>query len=535
MTECAAGRKMASEPGEQAAKWLEPPAEQVGLQRYAETLRERAWLILLLTVLTTAAAVLYVLVAAKTYEGVADLRITPVSPDNTTLTSLGLIAESPDPTRDVETAARLVTTSQVARRARVILRSPEPARDLLGKVDAAPVAQSNLVAITAKAGSPKKAADLANAFGEATVADRTATLHRQIDATLPGLRVQLRRQPGQGSGPDSLGSQLAQLELLRNTADPTFRLETRADPPTRQASPRPVLSTVGGIIAGLVLGVAGAFALQALDPRLRREQQLRRLYRLPILARMPKDRRRGGTSKPLGPTMLSAATAEAYRTLRTTLTATGETPRTLLVTGPTASEGKTTTAVNLASSLALAGNRVILIDGDLRRPAVGDLFGIKPERGVVSVLIENTKLEDALVPSGMHGVNLSLLLADYEGGWIADLFAIPAAEKLIEDAKSMADYVVIDSPPLNEVIDALPLARNVDDVLIVARLGHSRLDRIAQLGELLAENGIRPAGFALIGTPRPRGRSYQYYAASKDGAGRGPDRRRLLGTSGRGG
>ena len=522
---------MANESVGQAAEWLEPPVEQVGLQRYVETLRERLWLIALITVLTTAVAVFYVLVAAKTYEGEANLRITPVSPDNSTLTGLGLIAESPDPTRDIQTAARLVTTHEVAQRAKAILRSPKPARDLLGEVRADPVAQSNLVAVRARADSPQGAADLANAFSAATVADRTATLHRQIEDLLPRLRAQVKDQPGQ-SGPDSIGAQLAQLELLRNTDDPTFRLETKAVPPTRQASPRPVLSTVGGIVAGMILGVAGAFALQALDPRLRREQQLRRLYRLPILARMPKEPRRGNTTAPLGPQSLSAATSEAYRTLRTTLTASGKTPRTILVTGPTASEGKTTTAVNLASSLALAGNKVILIDADLRRPALAGVFGMDAEQGVVSVLIENAELKDALVPSGMHGVNLSLLLADYEGGWIADLFAIPAAAKLIEDAKEMADYVVIDSPPLNEVVDALPLARNVDDVVIVTRLGHSRLDRIAQLGELLAENGIRPAGFALVGTPRPSGRSYQYYAETQDGAAR-PGKRRLLGPPGR--
>ncbi|MDX6651778.1 MAG: tyrosine-protein kinase [Solirubrobacterales bacterium] len=505
----------------QTADWLQPPAEQVGLQRYAETLRERAWLIVLVTLLTLAAAIAYVLTAPKTYQGVADLLITPVSRDNATLTSLGLISDSADPTRDVETAAHLVRTIEVAKRAKALLRSPRSPRDLLGAVSADPVAQSNVVAITASDSTPQAAADLANAFGRAVVADRTASLHREIDSALPGLRAQLQRQPAQATGVDSVGAQLAQMELLRRTPDPTFRLQSLAEPPTRQASPRPVLSIVGGLFAGLVLGVAAAFGLQALDPRLRREAQLRRLYSLPILARMPKERKQRGPRQPLGPRALSSATAEAYRTLRTNLTGSGQKPRTILVTGPTASEGKTTTAVNLASSLALAGNRVILIDADLRRPALAKLFDLRPKEGVVSVLIENTELEDALIPSATHGVNLSLLLADYEGGWIADLFAIPAAEKLIEDAKRLADYVVIDSPPLNDVIDALPLARNVDDVVIVVRLGHSRLERIAQLGEMLAENGVRPAGFAIIGAPRPRKESYSYYLdpATKDNRG----------------
>ena len=283
---------------------------------------------------------------------------------------------------------------------------------------------------------------------------------------------------------------------------------------------------MGGLIAGLVLGTAAAFGLQALDPRLRREEQLRRLYRLPILARIPKEMSRGLTDAPIGPRALSPPAAEAYRTLRTTLTG-GQhgTPHSILVTGPSASEGKTTTALNLASSLALAGNRVILIDSDLRRPALASALGVAPQHGVVSVLIENVTLADALTPIESHGGNLSLLAADYEGDWIADLFSIPAADRLLEDAKRLADYVVIDSPPLTEIVDALPMARQVDDVLIVVRLGGSRLDKVTQLGELLAENGIRPAGFTVVGTTRP-GRSSYYYRdrSARTGVGGGGER-----------
>ena len=119
-----------------------------------------------------------------------------------------------------------------------------------------------------------------------------------------------------------------------------------------------------------------------------------------------------------------------------------------MVTGSSVSEGKTTTAVNLAASLALAGQRVILIESDLRRPSLGQALGVTPENGgVVSTLIENTELSNALVTSPNFGPNLQMLLADYEGGWIAELFSIPAAEQMIEEAKALADYVVIDSPP----------------------------------------------------------------------------------------
>jgi Mrp family chromosome partitioning ATPase len=109
--------------------------------------------------------------------------------------------------------------------------------------------------------------------------------------------------------------------------------------------------------------------------------------------------------------------------------------------------------------------------------------------------------------------NLGLLLADYEGGWISELFALPAARQMIADSREIADYVIIDSPPLTDVVDALPLASYVDDVLLVVKLGRTQLSKLAQLGELLVEHGIKPAGFTVVGTPRPTRSDYHYYGA----------------------
>jgi Mrp family chromosome partitioning ATPase len=99
---------------------------------------------------------------------------------------------------------------------------------------------------------------------------------------------------------------------------------------------------------------------------------------------------------------------------------------------------------------------------------------------------------------------------------------------MIDEARGLADYVIIDSPPLNEVVDALPLARKADDVLIIVRLGRSRMDKIGQLGELLAESGIRPVGFAVVGTPRPGRGEYHYYAGTTDRDSNGSRNRKLL-------
>ncbi len=505
---------MSAEPSETpvAADWLQPPEEQEGLTRFVQILRERIWLILAIVALTTGVAILYVLTATKVYEAEADLLVSPISGDqNPAYVIAGLPQESADPTRDVETAARLATTLDVAARVAEELDTDQTSKELQESVRAEPVAQSDIIAITSSANSPEEAQAIANAFAEEAVAERTDRMRAQIDERLPALRAELEADPDD----EILADQIRQLELLRAGDDPTIEVLTLADLPTSPVSPRPVLSVAGGLLAGLILGIAVAFASRVLDPRLRREEQLRQLYRLPILARIPHESSRRG-DQPISPKALSPSSLEAYRALRATLAASRRTggSRVLLVTGPAPSEGKTTTAINLATSLLAAGNRVILIEGDLRRPAIGRALGTAPKRGVVSVLLESVELRDALVTDTAYGENLGLLLADYEGGWVTELFALGAAERLVEDARELADYVIIDSPPLTEVVDALPLARLADDVLIVTRLGNSRLSAVHRLGELLAENGIRPVGFAVVGVPRPAKSSYYYQERS---------------------
>src|SRR5262249_10035642 len=149
-------------------------------------------------------------------------------------------------------------------------------------------------------------------------------------------------------------------------------------------------------------------------------------------------------------------TTEAYRTLRATFLTRrphgNGRGRVVLVTGSSVAEGKTSTAINLATSLALAGKRVILIDSDLRRPSLAAALDIDTNgSGAVSTRLGNPPLEEAPAPLPDYG-SMRVLPADNEGGWIAELFSIPAADALLEQAAEIADFVVIDSAPLTEVV-----------------------------------------------------------------------------------
>jgi Mrp family chromosome partitioning ATPase/capsular polysaccharide biosynthesis protein len=522
-----------SSPGPEAprespsAPWRRPQLGISGFERYLHTLRERLPLIAAVTLVTTLVAALYLAVADDKYRAEADLLVAPAGQDDTALTGLPVIHESSDPTRDVETASRLVDSRDVAVRVKRELGLDESVGALLDAVTAEPVAQSNIVAVRAEANSPTLVRDLANGFAAEAVAERSAELRREIDRVLPRVREQIAAADERGEDTQELSSQLVRLESLRETGDPTLRLETRANTPASPFAPRPALTLAAGVLAGLILGVGGAFAMNALDPRLRREEQLRELYSLPILARVPKERRartvtygerRWGFGPPekhrraLPPGELSPTTLESFRTLRTMLAArrgADSDSRSILVTGPSPLEGKTTTAMNLASSLALAGNRVILIEADFRRPTVGEALGLQAPFGVGDVLLGNVGIESALVPAPPFDYNLSVLLVDRTDDWLAEVLSLPAAEALLEEAKRLADYVVLDSPPLTQVIDAMPLARRADDVVLVVRLGSSRLAQLARLGDLLDQNGIRPAGFVVVGGAAPEEQDYR--------------------------
>ncbi len=260
-----------------SADWMQPPPEQEGLSRYVATLRERIWIIVATTVITTGMALIYVATANKVYEGAAEMRVIPASDEAQGAgVNLPIIRPSSDPTRDVETASRLVTNIDVAQRVQEDLDSDLSPEALLAEVTAEPAAQSNIVVVTAEAPTPDEAADLANSFAEQTIVEQTEELHDYIDAILPELEQQLATSPT-GPESDALSSTVTSLQALQKGPDPTLSILTEATPPSAQSSPRPVLSIAGGLFAGLILGVAAAFALQVLDPRVRREEQLRRL------------------------------------------------------------------------------------------------------------------------------------------------------------------------------------------------------------------------------------------------------------------
>ena len=491
---------------EPAPRWLGARLEQPSLKRYVQAVRSRLWLVCALVALSTAAAFAYTVVAPKRYQAEADLLVTPVSPDDTALVGLPLIRDTSDPTSDVLTVAKLVNSPTVAQLVARQLGISTGA--VLADVQATPVTQSAIIAIQATAGDPVQAAAIANAFARQTINVRTAALHAQLATLIPSLRASMSRLTADERAP--LASQLAVLETLRLAPDPTVTISSTARPPAAPSSPNRKLSIAAGAFAGLILALVIVFGLQALDPRLRDEDELREMYRIPLLAKIPKQH---PSKAPLAPNQLNPAGEEAFRTLRTAYTVREGSRgrgRAVLVTGDNAGNGKTTVALNFAAALAAAGRQVILIEADVRRASISGALRVKASRGLGDVLFGHFDLIDAVIWARPYGPLLELLLAGPCPVDALDRLSTADAEALVLEACELAEFVIIDAPPLTDVSEALMFAEAADDVLVVARVGRSQMRRLADLGEVLDRRGIVPAGAVLVGA-ESSGSSYYYY------------------------
>ncbi len=478
--------------------WRTQPVESSGLTRYFQTLRAHLRFVVACVILALAAATLYLARTDDVYEAHAQILVQPVPSDATTQLGLGLLRETGDPTRPLETLARIVTTDSLAQRVINELKLKDTPRTLLPRIQAAPVAQSNIVDVAARAPTPQEAQRIANGFGQGIVADRTERLHRELDAVIPRVRAQVQSLSSVAlSRAGSPLEQLRELQTLRQGADPTVRLETPATAPSSPVEPRPLLTMIAALLGGLVVGIGGAFLLQLLDPRLRRETQLRDGYRLPIVARVPNP---DGGTKNRRSAEFSREAINVYRPLRVALDdAEPDAARMILLTAPPHPSGTPSTAAGLAWSLARGGERVLLVAADTTQRSLVEAFHVKaPRSGFAEVLAGTAELRDAVVRVG-DGDGLLVMSAGDVGEVPDAAFGHAAAQRFREDVSGPFDWVVIDAPPLDRQGDLLSVADRADEVLIVVRPGASRLRDIETLGETLEQHRIQPRGFVVAG------------------------------------
>lgn len=423
-------------------------------------LRARFRLIGLMVVATTVAAFAISSNLPSVYEANTRLLVGQASTSGTLDYNLLLASQ-----RLSQTYAELALTRPSAERVKADLGLTAPVEEILNNVTASAEPDSLFVNITAHAGTPQGAADLANAFAKAVV------------AISPRLFV----------------------DLPVSTADNLLTIVEPAEAPTDRVSPRVALTTLLAALSALVVGIAVALVVERLDDRVKKPEELESLTQLPVLASIGRMPQRGSEFYHVAALLYPrSGVAESFRSLRTNIGFAGlDTPvKTLVVTSAQDGDGKSTIAANLALVFAQAGNRTLLIDGDLRKPSIHEFFRIPNDSGVTTLL----RMDDPKIDAVAHKAeepNLRVVPAGPTPPNPAELLGTERMSQLIKRFAADADIVVIDTPPVGAVTDAAILSRLADGALLVARAGRSKRGAIRMGRTALDRVGARIIGTVL--------------------------------------
>ena len=290
---------------------------------------------------------------------------------------------------------------------------------------------------------------------------------------------------------------------------------TPATVPSAPTTPKKTRNLVAGFIGGLFLGLVGAVARDRLDSRIRGVWEIELMTNAPVLAQIWSD---GSLQKhplimrdlPRGPQ------AESYRTLRTNVQFVGvdSRPLTFVITSALPGEGKSTTAANLAIALGEMELRVLLIDGDLRRPSVARYLGIEGTAGLTTILLGAASFDDVVQPWGAS--NLDVLTSGAVPPNPGELVASRAMDNLLGLVRPRYDVIIIDSPPLLPVTDAAVLGRQVGGAIVVASAKVLRRDQFKSALTALDHVGCRVLGVVFNEVEEKGLNSYKLYGYETD-------------------
>ena len=448
------------------------------LRDYLRILRAH-WLgaALLVVAVLTAAAV-YTLTQPKVYAASATGLVSVPGVDNAALSS---IADDFAKSRAVS-YVKVAESRAVAERALEVLGTDESPAAVAGRISVEQPPETISLEITARDATPQGAQDLANAWV------------------------------------DGLAAEVADLENPDGNATgvPVIQTLESALLPTSPVSPDPVRNLGIALVLGLLLGFAYALVRHTLDRRLRTAEGIEQRFDVTVVGVVPVTDQLGRKPGEQAEIAIKSATdrdadaSEAFRKLRTNLVFmdVDNPPRVIVVTSPKPGDGKSTVSVNLAAAIALSGQRVVLVDADLRRPMIATSLGLVEGVGLTDVLVQRVDVEDALQPSAVHE-NLQVLAAGGIPPNPSELLGSNAMRSLVSKL-SQEGLIILDAPPLLPVTDAAVLTANADGALVVISAGNTLDTELeAALGHLDAVKG-RALGIILNRAPRKGQGSYYY-------------------------
>jgi polysaccharide biosynthesis transport protein len=516
--------------------------DTVRLEDYMRIARERAWIIVLSIVVVAGIALYMSYTTTPLYSTSARL-VYQKNDLELAVTGSGLNAYDYDKDRSIATAVAAIRNSQKmaeAVKADLGEKTKKDASALVGMVGVSAGEGSDLVDITAVSTDPQEASDVANAYARQFIIYRQNADRATVAAARDVVRTQLDTlspEDLQGDYGLMLREKLETLRILEAMQDGRFTLMREAGVPGSPYTPQTKRNIILAVVVGLVLGIGLAFLVEYLDKRIKDEKGLERASGLPVLAAVPavggkwKSGKKGERStEVIGFEGSSAMLLESFRTLRSSLQyfETESGPRTLLITSGLPQEGKTVTTVNLAISLALSGQRAIVLEADLRKPMIHKYLNLDNKIGLSSVLAGQSSIAGAMqlvlmedllpessrrayegVDTGVIRKNLYCVTSGPLPPNPAELLASTRMANVIAELKQLCDFLLIDTPPVLPVSDALTLAAEADAVIVTARLHHSTREEMGEVHSVLERAGVRAIGVVAGGVRTSHGYYYK--------------------------
>lgn len=338
---------------------------------------------------------------------------------------------------------------------------------------------------------------------------------------------------------DELQQKLKEAGITSGLKSSNVRVVDVARAPMIPSKPNVPHNLAMGFLLGLVGGVALAFVLESLDNTVRTPEQVETLSGLPSLGMIPlsldisttRNKKKLPASSALTTqaqtdlrkttvALLSHArpkseVAESYRALRTSilLSSIGAAPKIIMVTSALPQEGKTTTSINTAIVLAQKGGKVLLVDGDMRRPTIHQTFKLRNRTGLSTVLTGSNSPDDLIVTSSILP-NLFVLPAGPPPPHPAELLDSNVMRALLDKWRQEYDHVIIDTPPVLSVTDGVLLSAQMDTVLLVVRSAQTSKDAMRRSRDVLAQVNARVMGVVVNAIDLQSPDAYYYYYGS---------------------
>ena len=372
--------------------------------------------------------------------------------------------------------------------------------EISDKVSVESEGQADVASIKATDPDPRFAATMANAFAENYIRFRRDADRRKVQQARTLVTAdfnQLSPAAQQSSEGQSLQRQISRLSTLEALQTGNAELVQRATVPASPSSPKTVRNTALGWILGLLLGVAVAVLLERLDRRLRQPKDFEETFGLPVLSEVPENKALARSNNGMGE--LLATEGGAFQMLRTRLRYfnVDRDIHSVLVTSAAPGEGKTTVAWLLAASSAGSGSRTILLEADFHQPSVAARLAARTRPGLSELLSGQSSLPESLQQvtvenrqNGKTGMrHLDVIVAGSHPPNPVELLESDRMVRLLEDLSGDYDLVVIDSPPLPILADAIPLAKMVNGVIIVGRVNKTTRDEAQALHDATRKPG----------------------------------------------